>query len=436
MKAYEGQRLLKSEWEAFYPAADLTYAEKVPAMINEEKVAVCQRCGTKSQEQVPAGFYYCPACISLGRISSNQQLYTFPLTQLSKRSVSCQWTGSLSDAQKEIADQLVSDQSQADTFLVWAVTGAGKTEILYPLIQTYLSQGKRIAVTSPRVDVCNELHLRFTQSFQREKISLYHGSKRVDEGNQWIVCTIHQLFRYHQTFDLIILDEVDAFPYANNPFLEQAIMRAKCPQGKIVYLSATPSKELQRTVARCYRLPARYHRRPLPVPKVVLNLSLKKKLSQSKLPKPIIKELERLLVKNDVLVFCPSIPLLEVVAQQLLTNFPELTLTTVFANDEERLIKVENMRDSKYQVLITTTILERGVTFKGVSVMILDAAHRVFNKAALVQIAGRADRKGPFRDAEVCFVTSEWTRTIKQAVKEIKENNQLAMKAGLLDEMQ
>ncbi|MGM0215157.1 DEAD/DEAH box helicase [Enterococcus sp. AZ109] len=435
MKEYEGQRLLKSEWEAFYPMVNLTKAKKIPAMIKEDAIVICERCGSKSQEQVPAGFYYCPECISLGRITSSQYLYTFPLTRLSKRSVSCQWKGNLSPAQKEIADQLVLGQPQAETFLIWAVTGAGKTEILYPLIQHCLSQGKRIAVTSPRVDVCNELHLRFTQSFQQEKISLYHGSKRLDIGNQWIVCTIHQLYRYYQTFDLIILDEVDAFPYANNPFLEQAIVRAKQPHGTIVYLSATPSKKLQRSVDRSYRLPARYHRRPLPVPRVVLNLSLKKKLRQNKLPSKIIKEVVRLLELNNVLVFCPSIHLLEVIAQQLLAKYPQLKLTTVFANDEERLVKVENMRDSKYQVLITTTILERGVTFEGVSVMILDASHRVFNKAALVQIAGRADRKGPFRKAEVCFVTSEWTKIIKQAVKEIKENNQLAMKAGLLDEM-
>lgn len=434
MNVYEGQRLLKSEWETFYPTIDITKAQTIPAMIKHEKSGMlCQRCGSNSSEQVPAGFYYCPFCISLGRISSNQLLYTFPLTSLSRRSVSCQWTGTLSQAQQEIADQLVADQSLADTFLIWAVTGAGKTEMLFPLIQDYLSQGKRIAVTSPRVDVCNELHLRFTQSFQHEKISLYHGSKRIDAGNQWIVCTIHQLFRYHNTFDLIILDEVDAFPYANNSFLEQAVMRSKRLQGKIVYLSATPAKLLQHSVERCYRLPGRYHRRQLPVPKVLLSVFLYKQLFQGKLPKAVINELMRLLKKNDVLLFCPSIPLLEVVAKQLLAKEPTLTLTTVFANDEERSIKVENMRDSKYQLLITTTILERGVTFEGVSVMILAASHQVFNKAALVQISGRADRKGPFREAEVCFVTSEWTRTIKQAIKEIEENNRLAKKAGLIE---
>ncbi|MEO1768149.1 DEAD/DEAH box helicase family protein [Candidatus Enterococcus ferrettii] len=434
MNAYEGQRLLKSEWETFYPTVNIAKAQKIPAMNETDKEGrCCQRCGSTSSEQVPAGFYYCPFCISLGRISSNQFLYTFPVTPLTKRSVSCQWTGTLSQAQNEIAQQLVRDQSQANTFLIWAVTGAGKTEMLFPLIQDYLSQGKRIAVTSPRVDVCNELHLRFTQSFQQEKISLYHGSKRIDAGNQWIVCTIHQLFRYHHTFDLIILDEVDAFPYANNPFLEQAIARSKQSQGSIVYLSATPSKLLLRSVDYCYRLPGRYHRRQLPVPKVLLSLFLNKKLDQGKLPKAVTNELMRLLEKNDVLFFCPSIPLLEVVKNQLLDKEPNLSLTTVFANDEERLVKVENMRDCKYQILITTTILERGVTFEGVSVLILNASHQVFNKAALVQISGRADRKGPFREAEVCFVTSEWTRTIKQAVKEIEENNQLAREAGVIE---
>ncbi|GAA2908646.1 helicase-related protein [Enterococcus pseudoavium] len=108
-------------------------------------------------------------------------------------------------------------------------------------------------------------------------------------------------------------------------------------------------------------------------------------------------------------------------------------MTTVFAADQERLVKVENMRAGKYQLLLTTTILERGVTFENVSVVVLQASHRIFTQAALVQIAGRADRKGEYTQAEVIFITSEVTSAIKAAIKEIEENNRQARAGGLID---
>lgn len=86
-------------------------------------------------------------------------------------------------------------------------------------------------------------------------------------------------------------------------------------------------------------------------------------------------------------------------------------------------------------MLLTTTILERGVTFEKVSVIVLQASHQIYSKAALVQMAGRADRKGKCTNAEVIFITSELTAPIKAAINEIKENNQKALSLGLIDEV-
>lgn len=124
--------------------------------------------------------------------------------------------------------------------------------------------------------------------------------------------------------------------------------------------------------------------------------------------------------------------MLDKIANFIQQELLEVRLTTVFSQDQERLIKVENMREGRYQLLLTTTILERGVTFEKVSVIVLQASHRVFKKSALVQITGRADRKGEYTQAEVLFITSEQTTAIKSAIKEIKKNNQEALKEGLL----
>lgn len=430
-----GQRLLLNEWQTFYPQVDLTQAEKIPAMIEKESGWSCQRCGEASREKVPAGFIYCSACLALGRVDNRSFLYFFPTKKFLPRKVELSWSGTLSAAQRKIAEGLLRDQLNKQSFLLWAVTGAGKTEILFPLLKSFLEQGKRVAITSPRVDVCNELFLRFRQAFPNEKISLFHGQERKDAGDQFVICTVHQLLRYHNYFDLLIVDEVDAFPYAEDPLLHRAVDKAQREAGKRVYLSATPADNLKKQVDRVYYLPARYHRRPLPVPELLFSWRLEKDLLAGRLSKKILTKIAALLEENNVLLFCPNISLLTKMADCIQAMFPEIRLTTVFSQDQERLVKVENMRAGRYQLLLTTTILERGVTFERVSVIVLQASHRVFKKAALVQIAGRADRKGDFSKAEVLFVTSEMTRSIKSAIKEIKDNNQRAMQEGLIDAM-
>ncbi|MFV0559319.1 MAG: helicase-related protein, partial [Enterococcus sp.] len=99
-------------------------------------------------------------------------------------------------------------------------------------------------------------------------------------------------------------------------------------------------------------------------------------------------------------------------------------LTSVSSLDLERSTKVKEMRLKKYDVLLTTTILERGVTFENISIIVLGAEHRVFSKSSLVQIAGRADRKGGYTESEVYFIYHEMTPAIKDACTQITKMNQ------------
>ncbi|MFB8735903.1 helicase-related protein [Bacillus sp. SL00103] len=64
------------------------------------------------------------------------------------------------------------------------------------------------------------------------------------------------------------------------------------------------------------------------------------------------------------------------------------------------MIQIGNKRfsnlDNKYDVLVTTTILERGVTIPNVQVGVLGAESTIFTESALVQISGRAGRHPDF----------------------------------------
>src|SRR5699024_12539591 len=100
--------------------------------------------------------------------------------------------------------------------------------------------------------------------------------------------------------------------------------------------------------------------------------------------------------------------------------------------DQLRQEKVLLMRAESLDILVTSSILERGVSFKGVQVFVLGANHPVFNTAALVQIAGRAGRKIECPTGNVYFFHNGETKAIKQAIKQIKQMNDLAMKRGLI----
>ena len=106
-------------------------------------------------------------------------------------------------------------------------------------------------------------------------------------------------------------------------------------------------------------------------------------------------------------------------------------MTDVSAIDPNRPLKVEKLRRHEYEIFFTTTILERGVTIDEVAVVVVAAQHKVFTKSALVQIAGRADRKGKNINGEVYFLLNEYSLAVKQACQEIKDMNELARKVKM-----
>ncbi len=61
-------------------------------------------------------------------------------------------------------------------------------------------------------------------------------------------------------------------------------------------------------------------------------------------------------------------------------------LTYVHSEDVFRFEKVEQLRNGQYDVIFTTTILERGFTMANLDVVVIDA-HQ-YTQEALIQIAG------------------------------------------------
>lgn len=398
---------------------------------------ICQRCGSRipKNAELPNDNYYCPTCINLGRMTTLNPLCSVKepnCFHVTKDPMS--WQGQLTREQARCSREIINGYRQHKSRLLWAVTGAGKTEMLFLGLRWALSKNYRVGIASPRVDVCLELYPRIQAAFDHTSLVLLHGrSKQKYRYTQLVICTTHQLLRFYHAFDILIVDEVDAFPFANNVPLTFAVRHAVKSTGCRLYLMATPNRQLRRQVnnhqlAVSY-LPLRFHRHLLPEIKCYLTFRWRAKLAKKQLPKILIN-----LIKNKLdrkirfLLFVPHVRDLKPISKILAQFFNHQLWTTVYSQDPDRLAKVKLMRQRKLQFLITTTILERGVTFPGIDVIILGADDTVFSTSSLVQIAGRVGRKRDRPNGDVDYLIHSYTKRVVSAQQQIKHLNYLGAK--------
>jgi competence protein ComFA len=91
---------------------------------------------------------------------------------------------------------------------------------------------------------------------------------------------------------------------------------------------------------------------------------------------------------------------------------------------------LRRFREKEWLFLVTTTILERGVTFKDIDVGVMSAERSVFDMDTLVQISGRVGRDPSHPHGEIIFFCEEKTVSMVRAVHFIKSMNKMAGKAG------
>ncbi|MEK3750272.1 helicase-related protein [Paenibacillus sp. FSL E2-8871] len=325
-----------------------------------------------------------------------------------------------------------------ERFLLWAVTGAGKTEMIFPLLEAVLAAGGRVLVATPRRDVVLELAPRFAKAFPAETLAvLYGGSAERWVSGRLTLATTHQLLRFHHSFDLVIIDELDAFPYHNDPMLAYAAEQACKVEGYFIYLSATPPQEMQRLVRSGRlphaRVPVRFHGHPLPVPQHLTMTSVQTCLKRGNLPRSIIYTLRRSLErKAQIFCFVSRIAHIEGLLVLLRRSFPGVVIEGTSSKDPFRAEKVTAFRSRAITLLITTTILERGVTVPRSDVFILDADSDLFDEASLVQMAGRAGRSKDDPAGRVVFASPQWTRSQRGAISQIRTMNIIARRKGYI----
>ncbi len=322
----------------------------------------------------------------------------------------------LTPFQKEIADKLIAAVRDHDV-LLYAVTGAGKGDMVIPLISDLLKRKKRVCYAISRREVVIELAERYQRAFEGSKVIKVCEGYTDEIYADLIVCTTHQLYRYLKLFDLIILDEVDAFPFRGDEVLNNIALNALNENGRIVYSTATIDEEIEKLMyqrpLKILRLDRRPHGRPLPRPKVIIGIDV---FLFGILIGIIRKE------SKQVIIFVESIRMCKRLYHILK---PFFSITYVYSSLQERNTNIKDFKAGIYQFVIATSVLERGITIEGVDVIIYKRYENIFNKAAIIQMAGRAGRSFKDPDGRVYILARENDEAIKGALKEIDDANKV-----------
>lgn len=405
-------------------------------------VSMCARCGEACA--------YCEHCILLGRSRSCTPLIRVPAQKrqiASKNPVDSKRNSQpinpeviLTETQRKASEEIQAWMgSEEKCLLVWAVTGAGKTEIMVPVVRSLLEQEKRVLWVTPRTEVVHELAPRLQKALcPFPVLSLYGGSPHLWEKGSMVLATAHQMWRYHQWFDVAIVDEVDAFPLYKNRSLEEGIRFSLLPHAKEIFLTATPPDPWVRAVRKgkfpAVLVPIRYHGHPLPEPKFFRSWGLWRKLKNGKPLPPLSRFLKRVgECRGQAILFVPRVQDVEPVLNWLKEREPEWFrwAAGVYGEDLGRKRTVKQFRDGFLKLLVSTTILERGVTVPLCHVLVIGADHPVFDRVSLIQIAGRVGRHADEQRGQVWFLAEVKTQAQQHAIREIQWLNHCAKKEGI-----
>jgi primosomal protein N' (replication factor Y) len=173
-------------------------------------------------------------------------------------------------------------------FLIYGVTGSGKTEIYLRAIEEVLIQGREAIVLVPEISLTPQLLSRFKDRFGENLALLHSGLGRGERYDQWrriwreevkiAMGARSAIFAPFKNVGIIIVDEEHDPSYKQEEKLryharDVAVVRAKQAEVTLLLGSATPSLEsyynTEKGKFRLLSLPERIEGKPLPRVEVV-----------------------------------------------------------------------------------------------------------------------------------------------------------------------
>ncbi len=196
----------------------------------------------------------------------------------------------LNSMQQGVVDTFVNDYNQGirKPYLLYGVTGSGKTEVYLEMIDHVLKEGKQVIVLIPEISLTYQTLVRFYRRFG-DVVSIMNSRlspgerfdqfERAKNGDiQIMIGPRSALFTPFPNLGLIVMDEEHDDSYKSEQIpryhaRETAVQRAAMANAPIVLGSATPSVEsFTRAKSGEYTMlsmPSRVENRPLPECEIV-----------------------------------------------------------------------------------------------------------------------------------------------------------------------
>lgn len=199
-----------------------------------------------------------------------------------------------SEQQKAVDEVVLNDYNN---YLLYGVTGSGKTEVYMEIIDFYLKQGKTCIVLVPEISLTPQMIQRFSERFGDRIAAIHSGLSDGEKYDEWrrivrgeasiVIGARSAIFAPLKNIGVIIMDEEHSESYKqsdSNPRYHArdiAFIRAKTHHCSIIFGSATPSLEsMARALKGVYKLielPHRVNGKSLPHVDIIdMNVASKK----------------------------------------------------------------------------------------------------------------------------------------------------------------
>jgi len=197
--------------------------------------------------------------------------------------------------QQKVVDEVINNSP--NTYLLYGVTGSGKTEVYMEIIDYYLKKGKTSIVLVPEISLTPQMVERFKNRFG-DNIAALHSAlsegekydeyRRISRGEAKIVIGARSaVFAPLKNIGIIIIDEEHSDSYKQSDpspryhARDIAIIRSKYHNCSVLLGSATPSLEsmarAEKSVYKLLELPHRINGKNLPKVDIVdMNKEIKK----------------------------------------------------------------------------------------------------------------------------------------------------------------
>lgn len=227
----------------------------------------------------------------------------------------------LSQEQKKVYDEI--KKVSAPTSLIYGITGSGKTEIYFKLIEDTIKKGKNVIFLAPEITLVSQLTIRTIERFGRDIVAIWHSSiTEAEKYETWKKLKNNEIrilfgarsavFAPISDVGLIIIDEEHDSSYKQtmpNPrYHARDVAKKLCElhNAKLILGSATPSIESYYEAINTNSLFTLKHRyNDAKLPKVIIIDMLKERAEHnfSLFSKTLIQKANETVERGEQVIF-------------------------------------------------------------------------------------------------------------------------------------